>query len=490
MPHRRTLNLLAWSLALIVPAVLFGFFAAVPIPISAKAVALLCSGSTLAWTSLRAASWLSKCLADAVEKAAETTGAAQREVVSVADGFTQLAMLQEQIDRRFEQQKQMHARAERDLGTSTSLLQTAYAALADAVLVVDSSNRLVLQNPASDTLLGLRSNHLNRPLFESLRVPQLHDLLAQATETGETVSGRVDLTRVDRIATAVISPLPDPPGGAVLVIQDETEIRRLERMRRDFVSNVSHELKTPLTSIQAYADTLRDGGLDDREMASSFLDRIIGQANRLNAMIVDMLDLARLESDRTLTQPAPYSAASFARHVTSNHLPVAAAREVALTADVQEGAILEADRTTLRTIVDNLVKNAIEHTEAGGSVLFSINDYVPQEHREHYATRSNRDSATIEGGPIPLICIHVQDTGAGIPRDHLDRIFERFFRVDRSRNQELGGSGLGLAIVKHAAERIGGFVSVESKLGFGSTFHATVPGSIASDDKNETSLEP
>lgn len=486
MPHRRTINLLAWSLALIVPAILFGFFAAVPIPPPAKVVALLFSGSALAWTSLRAASWLSKRLADAVEKAAETTEATQREVISVADGFTQLTELQEQIDRRFEQQKQMHARAERDLGTSTSLLQTAYAALADAVLVVDSSNRLVLQNPASDTLLGLRSNHLNRPLFESLRVPQLHDLLAKATETGETCSGRIDLTRIDRIATAVVSPLPDPPGGAVLVIQDETELRRLERMRRDFVSNVSHELKTPLTSIQAYADTLRDGALDDREMAEAFLDRIIGQANRLNAMIVDMLDLARLESDRTLTQPMPYSATSFAMQAIANHLPVAATREVSLTTEVQSGAFLAADRATLQTIVDNLVKNAIEHSSAGGSVQLSIDDYIPQEHREHYAARSNRDSATIEDGRIPLICIHVQDTGTGIPRDHLDRIFERFFRVDRSRNREIGGSGLGLAIVKHATERVGGFVSVESKVGVGSTFHATVPGSIEPRDGSET----
>lgn len=462
----RCYDLIAAAAAIGLPSFTAGILLFAEIPDGLRLAGLLAVAACLVWSVARFVRQTEAGLEEAIIAAASASASSVDRYTTMAAGFRELGRHQEVIAQRLSDQAAAQALIERDLGASTSLLRTAYAALDDALLVVDRSGRLVLVNSAADELLGLTDEHINRPLVEVLRAPQIHDVLKKAIETGVRVTGRANLSRPERVAMVVASPLPTDPGGSVLLVQDETELRKLERMRRDFVGNVSHELKTPLTSIQAYADTLLDGGLEDPELAPVFLDRIVTQADRLGSMIVDMLDLARLETELELPSREPVNADRLLTHLTSNFSVLAESAELTLTGTAPADSYVSGDEPTLRTILDNLIKNAIEHTPSGGEVEVFLDLQIPEAARKALKTASK------------TVCIHVRDTGVGIPRELQDRVFERFFRVDKSRNRQLGGSGLGLAIVKHAVERLGGHVGVTSRVGEGSTFHVTLPGSL------------
>lgn len=434
----------------------------------ATATTLIGPAIVLAWLTTRR---IRIGLDQASRSAAEMAQQSDPSYGSADTALGTLANLHREVARRIADLREEQARAERDLGASASLLQAAYAALSDALLVVDASGRLVLMNPAAGPILDLREGLLNRPLVEVVRMPRLLDLLRDATTSGNTASDVVELTRSGRSMSVVVSPLPNPPGGAVILVQDETELRRLERMRSDFVNNVSHELKTPVTSIQAYADTLRQGGFDDEEMANQFLDRIISQSSRLGEMIVDMLDLSRMESPEVEVEVADVNLASVVSWVLDDHAQVAEKSGVQIVSHVGESAAVRGEEESLKVLLNNLVKNGIEHTPHGGSVELTVDQQFPDAHREHFDEFEQLDLAG-------YVCIHVRDTGEGISREHQRRIFERFFRVDKSRNRQLGGSGLGLSIVKHTAERFGGHVSVEATIGKGSAFHVSLPGRL------------
>ena len=237
------------------------------------------------------------------------------------------------------------------------------------------------------------------------------------------------------------TPLPgSPPPGAVLVFHDVTELRRLERMRQDFVANVSHELKTPLASIKAYTETLLDWALHDESVNVRFLERIEEQADRLNQLILDLLSLARLESGQEVFEHGPLALAPLLDACVESHRGRAVAKSLSLSLELgplDDRTLVLADEEAVRQIVDNLIDNAIKYTPDGGSV---------------------RVSCRLDGDEI---AIEVADTGIGIPRDDLPRVFERFYRVDKARSRELGGTGLGLSIVKHLVQSIGGQITVD-----------------------------
>jgi two-component system phosphate regulon sensor histidine kinase PhoR len=322
--------------------------------------------------------------------------------------------------------------------------------MVEGVVVLDSQQRVVFANEAARPLLDFQSpDVLNRPLWEVARLVPVNRLVERVLASGQRTSDEFEIPRTKRSVAVTADALPrEPMPGAMLVLHDVTELRRLERMRRDFVSNVSHELKTPLTSIQAYADTLLEGGFDDVEKDRHFLQKIVEQSERLAELILDIIRLGKIESDPNVFDIRPVRLAPVIGACVDAHATVAKASDVALQSEaIDDDVAVMADANELRTILDNLVDNALNYTpESGRITVRAIHG---------------------EGG---LVGIEVADTGIGIPKEQQSRIFERFYRVDRARDRQQGGTGLGLSIVKHLCHLFGGRVDVESELGVGTHF--------------------
>ena len=342
---------------------------------------------------------------------------------------------------------------------NSELMETVLGSMIEGVVVIDARQRILYANGAAGPLLDLPSAQAaGRSMFEAVRHPRVQKVVE------EVLAGRVPerveyaVPRTNAIVALIASPLPgDPPPGAVLVLQDVSDLRRLENLRREFVSNVSHELKTPLTTIQAYTETLLNGAIADPTINRKFLERIDEQAERLHKLILDLLSLARIESAEDACELSPVSVAKTAKTCFDEHLPVATSKGVALEIQAPpEEVVIWADDEGLLTVLNNLVDNAINYTATGGRVIV----------RWH----SDGRRAVIE----------VEDTGIGIPKQHQARVFERFYRVDKARSRELGGTGLGLSIVKHWAQVFGGTVEVNSELGRGSTFVLRLPAVLGS----------
>jgi two-component system phosphate regulon sensor histidine kinase PhoR len=334
----------------------------------------------------------------------------------------------------------------------------------EAVIAVDARVRLLFANASAQRLFGLEEGSAGRLVPELIRSPQVQEAVeatlrlagADAFQGELNLPGRDVASRgYSRVLSARGTPLPGQPSpGVVLVFHDVTELRRLERMRQDFVANASHELKTPLASIKAYNETLLDWALHDESVNTRFLERIDEQVERLNQLILDLLSLARIESGQEPFEHNPLSVVPVLESCVEAHQGRAESKGLALEfyrTGLDEAAQVLADEEAIRQIVDNLVDNAIKYTPEGGSVSVSC--------------WGDRDE----------ICIEVADTGIGIPRDDLPRIFERFYRVDKARSRELGGTGLGLSIVKHLVGCIGGQIDVTSRLGTGSCFTVHLP---------------
>jgi two-component system, OmpR family, phosphate regulon sensor histidine kinase PhoR len=349
-----------------------------------------------------------------------------------------------------EMSEQLAARVAR-LTADSEQLRTILGGMVEGVIAIDAEQRIIFVNERATRLLDLHPPVAGRRLWEVVRHRTLHEVVLRALS--ESSLCRAELTlpgATTQSLTVHAARLPGPPArGAVVVLHDTTELRRLERIRQEFVANVSHELKTPLAVISACVETLQGGAVDDQEHRGKFLGSIAEQAERLNALILDLLSLARIESgESTLEFEAvpihEVVSACLARHRT---------RAESQSLDLGMGATNSeapswawADGEAVREILDNLVDNALKYTPAGGRVGVSW--------------RSDGEFVVLE----------VEDTGVGVPAGDLPRIFERFYRVDKARSRELGGTGLGLAIVKHLTQSMGGQVSATSRVNSGSTF--------------------
>lgn len=332
-------------------------------------------------------------------------------------------------------------------------LSTVLGNLLEGIIAVDANENMVMANDASRRMLGM-SNAVGRPLLELARCRPLHDAVMNCLRTGDTVKTEfVSDGAVRRDLAIRATSLPGyPSSGVLVVLHDISELRRLESLRHEFVANVSHELKTPLASIKAYAETLRSGAINDQENNVRFVSRIEEQAERLHQLIVDMLHIARVEAGEEAFDIMPVGLRKVVDASVSQYAQSAKRKRIEVLVEPPlQRTVVVADEDGLRTILDNLLSNAIKYTPEDESV--TIRWYVDEGH-----------------------CIlEVQDTGIGISPEHQTRIFERFYRVDEARSRDLGGTGLGLSIVKHLCIAFGGSVEVQSVWGAGTTFRVSLP---------------
>jgi two-component system phosphate regulon sensor histidine kinase PhoR len=333
-------------------------------------------------------------------------------------------------------------------------LWTILSSMVEGVVAVDEKGRVILMNGVAAEILGADARLAQGSSFESVtRVGEVQDAVAETMRSGVRRVREVLLSAVprDRILEIYVSPIREPSGGVVVVLHDVTELRRLEGVRRDFVANVSHELKTPLTVIRGIVETLLDD--EDIEAATRvrFLQKANVQTERISSIVTDLLRLARLESEgaggerETLDLREPVQAS------VRSLQPSADDKRIELRVDVSPDELLvDGDRNALRLIVDNILDNAVKYTSAG-----------------HVSVRLSRDA--------DRALLEIADTGVGIAAVEQERIFERFYRVDKARSRELGGTGLGLSIVRNAVHAHGGVVQCVSELGRGSTFRVWIP---------------
>jgi two-component system phosphate regulon sensor histidine kinase PhoR len=320
--------------------------------------------------------------------------------------------------------------------------------MTDGVLIVDASGHVQFANPAAERLFEVE-NVLGRGVAEVLRQHQLIEAWQRSRETDEAQEESVELPARHQFLQLVV--LPDrQTGGSLLVVQDLTRVRRLETVRRDFISNVSHELRTPLASLKALTETLRDGALEDPKAAQRFLGRIETEVDALTQMATELLELSRIESGQVPLELEKVSPAKLLNSAAERMRAQAERAGVKLTVEAaRDMSEVRADPPRLEQVLVNLVHNAIKFTRPCGEVALS---------------------AQAEGN---FVRFAVRDSGVGIPEEDLSRIFERFYRVDRSRSG--GGTGLGLSIARHIVEMHGGKIWVESVEGQGSTFYFTIP---------------
>ena len=330
----------------------------------------------------------------------------------------------------------------------------------EGVIAVDGSDCIRFANEAVCRMFSLDVNRdEGRPIWEVLRNQMIETTVHKARKSDEPFHGKIELlTPHEQHLSLSASAIPNSnhsasskKPGVIIVFHDITEIHRLENMRRDFVANVSHELKTPLASIQAFAETLIDGAIHDEDNNMLFLTRIVEQSDRLNLLIQDLLSIARLESGDNVTDFATVDLTEITQRCLNDHRSHAAKKNITLVFNQSDSVCVFAEADGLTQILDNLVDNALKYTPADGTVTVNI-QAEPQ-----------------------TVHLKVTDTGIGIPVDHQDRIFERFYRVDKARSRQLGGTGLGLAIVKHLVNAFGAEVDVISAANQGTTFQITFP---------------
>ncbi len=342
-----------------------------------------------------------------------------------------------------------------------SRLEAVLTSITEAILVTDQSGRILMGNGTFEKLFGVSDAIEGRMPIELVRHRDVQDAIEQTLKTGQVVF--LDLTRSDsreRHFDVQIAPIlqDDHMAGSVTIFYDITELRRLERIRKDFVANVSHELRTPLTTIKGCAATLADGALDNREAAQRFVQMINTHADRLHNLIEDILDLSRIESGALPLKTGVYPVHEIVDSVVGQIRPQAKEKNLTIEIDTKENAQVQGDRKLIEQALLNLLDNAVKYTPEGGKIWIQTRDF---KHGENTQTR---------------IALEVKDTGIGIPLSDMDRIFERFYRVDKGRSRAMGGTGLGLSIVRHIMDAHGERVYVESEQGKGSTFGLTLPG--------------
>jgi two-component system phosphate regulon sensor histidine kinase PhoR len=359
-----------------------------------------------------------------------------------------------QLASAFNRMRTEMASRENQLREANQVLSAVLEGMRDGVIAVDDRERVLFANDAAGSLMGFRAGDARgRLLLETVRNHRLREAVVELLSNPRQRHLQLEITDAqDSLTLSVNATVLSPESGVVMVFHNLTEHRQLQSMRRDFVANVSHELKTPLSSIKAYAETLSNGAINDPQHRDRFVEQIEEQADRLHRLIVDLLSLSRIESGREHLELHPVDLPSLVGCCLRDQQPAADMKQIRLLVrDDLPQARVRADEDGLRQILNNLIDNAIKYTPPGGTVTVGWQ---------------------VQG---TMISIAVEDTGIGIPPPLQARIFERFFRVDKARSRELGGTGLGLAIVKHLAQGFGGTVSVRSQPDQGSCFLVELP---------------
>jgi two-component system phosphate regulon sensor histidine kinase PhoR len=364
--------------------------------------------------------------------------------------------------RLINEQKTSNERLREALATaerSTNLLQSIITSVDEGLIIIDRNQRILLINDAAQNLLALRHKDSAR-LPDISRDPMIIEAFLSVLTKGERAAARVEIAsginrRILRLQTAPLRFSDTHVEGVVGAFIDITQLERLESIRQAFLANVSHELRTPLTSITAYTETLLEGGLQDADNSLRFLRTVQRNAERMRNLVNDISELSLIESGAVRLSFEKLSLQSLVHEVFNGLAPRSQTYQVHLRNEVPESCFVAADRRRLEQILINLVDNAIKFNKPQGEVVISA-----------IAT----DAHTI---------IRVRDTGVGIPPEHLPRVFERFYRVDKARSRELGGTGLGLAIVKHLTRAHGGDAEVSSTVGQGCEFTIKLPNQVA-----------
>jgi two-component system phosphate regulon sensor histidine kinase PhoR len=355
----------------------------------------------------------------------------------------------------FNQMQRKLARRLDQVQEHSERLQTVLGSMVEGVLAVTPERTILLANDAGRRMLDFTTAEpVNRPLLEVTRARPVYEAVIQALQAHAPVEHEFDSPGLQRRTLAMrATRLPgEPCPGVMIVLHDVTELRRLENLRRELVANVSHELKTPLAAIKAYAETLRMGAVNDPEHNLNFVHRIEEQAERLHQLILDMLQIARIEAGQEMFNVIDVPILDLLEECADQFADAASGNQIALDVQPCNGSLTaRADEEGVRTILNNLVDNAVKYTPAGGRVTVVCS----------------------EAGEV--VTLEVRDTGIGIAAKDQARVFERFYRVDKARSREIGGTGLGLSIVKHLAHAFGGSVGLESHLGRGTAFRVQLP---------------
>jgi two-component system phosphate regulon sensor histidine kinase PhoR len=409
--------------------------------------------------ALIVASWLSRRVTQPLEeltRAAEQLGTGGFGHKVYAGGNDEVGRLSRAFNHMSERLAVQFAQLEED----RHQLRTILSGMVEGVVALDAEQRILFANERAAQLLEFKTQTaVGRKLWEVVRHRSLQEVVQRALGGPEPCRQELNWQGPGtRSLTAHAARLPgSAPRGAVVVLHDTSELRRLERLRQDFVANVSHELKTPLSIIKACVETLLDGAVDDTEHRGAFLEQVAEQSERLHALILDLLSLGRIESGTEAFEFQNVPLGPVVLDCLERHHARAGAKNQVLEAVPPEteakggGLVAWADEEAVSQILDNLVDNAVKYTPSGGRI------------RVRWRAEENQ------------VCLQVEDTGIGIPEYDLPRIFERFYRVDKARSRELGGTGLGLSIVKHLVQAMRGTVTASSRVGEGTTFTVRLP---------------
>ena len=367
-----------------------------------------------------------------------------------------LARLQSQLQQSTRElaaarEEQQRREARHQAGTNTL-----FDHMVEGVLWLDAAGRIQLANPSLGRMLGASGEVRGRTLLEAFRLPELtvlvERLAGERTILGHEFTLPGPEPRILQVNAVALRDDQNQSDGAILVFHDLTRVKQLEGARQEFVANVSHELRTPLTLIKGYVETLLDGAKDDPMARDRFLQTIERHADRLTYLIEDLLTLSQLESGRLALNLRATQLRGVGARVIDSLEARARVKPVTLDNQIPADLFAQADGERLEQVLFNLVDNAIKYGQPGGRVIIQ---------GEHSADGRAR--------------LSVQDDGPGIPPEAQERVFERFYRLDKARSREQGGTGLGLAIVKHIVQRHGGEVGLRSEVGKGSTFFFTLP---------------
>lgn len=339
-----------------------------------------------------------------------------------------------------------------------SKMEAILSSVMNGIIAVDSSNHILFINPMAQKMLGIQEEDITgKHLLQVIRNNKLDNMIRGILEESSTIDEELTITYPEeKICRLVTNPIRYPGSnrivGIIIIIQDITQIRKLERMRSEFVANVSHELKTPLTSIKGFVETLKAGAIEDSEASIRFLNIIEDEADRLNRLISDILSLSELENRKLKVNVEDISVSVMVKEIVSMLQNQADKKDISLLYSVEEDIYkLKGDLDQFKQMLINLIDNAIKYTPEEGCVEIT---------------------AYNEGDNV---VIKVKDNGIGIPKEHIPRLFERFYTADKARSRKVGGTGLGLAIVKHIVLQFNGQIGVQSEIGKGTEFTVILP---------------